>query len=84
MRSLMGAILGKMMVFVSMVGLGIVWAMVVDWRLTLIGVALAPVFAGILVVNEAVVGKAEVTNKAKREAVARSFYEVRLAKQGAA
>ena len=76
MRLLMGSIMGKLVVFVAMVGLGIIWAMVVQWRLTLIGVALAPVFAMIMVVNESVIGKAEVRNKAKREAVARDFYEV--------
>jgi len=79
MRALMGSVLGKMCVFIAMVGLGIIWAMVVDWKLTLIGIALAPVFAMIMVVNEAVIGKAEVTNKLKREAVARTFYEVSTA-----
>lgn len=76
MRALMGSVIGKMVVFVAMVGLGIVWAMIISWRLTLIGVAIAPVFAVLLVINEAVIGKAEVVNKAKREAVARTFYEV--------
>ena len=76
MRALMGNVVGKLVVFIAMVGLGIVWAMIVDWRLTLIGVSLAPVFAVIMLVNETLIGKAEVTNKAKREAVARTFYEV--------
>ena len=76
MRALMGSVMGKLVVFVAMVGLGIGWAMVVNWRLTLIGVALAPIFAMIMVVNEAVIGKAEVANKSRREAVARTFYDV--------
>ncbi|ORY32221.1 P-loop containing nucleoside triphosphate hydrolase protein [Naematelia encephala] len=75
MGYLMSLIIGQAVVFVIMVGLGILWAMVVDWRLTLIGVALAPVFAAVIVWSNMMVSKAEVGNKAKREAVAGTFYE---------
>ncbi|ORX39720.1 P-loop containing nucleoside triphosphate hydrolase protein [Kockovaella imperatae] len=75
MRALIASVIGKMTVFVIMVGMGIIWAMIVDWRLTLIGVGLAPVFASIMTFNNSLIGKAEVRNKAKREAVARTFYE---------
>ena len=78
MRVLMGAILGKICVFTTMVGLGIVWAMILKWRLTLIGLALAPVFAIIMVANETIIGKMEIQNKSKREAIGRTFYEVCL------
>ena len=76
MRTVVSTIIGKIVVFIAMVGLGVGWALVVDWRLTLVGVALAPVFAGIMVLQEGLVGKAEVANKAKREDVAKVFYEV--------
>ena len=76
MRLLVASVIGKFTVFVVMVGLGIIWAMTVDWRLTLIGVALAPVFAVIIGLNNQMISAAEVRNKAKREAVARTFYEV--------
>ena len=76
MRALMGNVIGKLVVFIAMVGFGIIWAMIVDWRLTLIGVSLVPVFAAIMLVNDALIGQAEVANKAKREAMARTFYEV--------
>jgi ATP-binding cassette subfamily B (MDR/TAP) protein 1 len=76
MRALVSQVLSKFSVFISMVGLGIIWAMVIQWRLTLVGLALAPVFAGIIMANEVLIGKAEARNKAKREAVAKTFYEV--------
>lgn len=76
MRALMSQVVAKFSVFVAMVGLGIIWAMIIQWRLTLVGVAMAPAFAIIIMVNEVLVGKAESTNKAKREALAKTFYEV--------
>ena len=78
MRQLIGSVVGKFCVFVVMVGLGIVWAMIIDYRLTLIGLALAPVFAAIILLNNGMIGKAEVRNKARREAVARTFYDVSM------
>ena len=76
MRQIVASILGKIAVFVSMVGLGIIWAMVVDWRLTLVGIALAPAFAAMMLLQDTLVGKAEVVNKTRREDLARTFYEV--------
>ena len=76
MRQLMGTMIGKFVVFVAMVGLGVVWALVIDWRLTLVGFAIVPVFAFLMILNTCMIGQAESINKAKREAVARSFYEV--------
>jgi ATP-binding cassette subfamily B (MDR/TAP) protein 1 len=76
MRALMSQVVAKFSVFVAMVGLGIIWAMIIQWRLTLVGVAMAPAFAIIIMVNEVLIGKAERTNKAKREALAKTFYEV--------
>lgn len=76
MRGLMGDVIGKFSVFSSMVGLGVVWAMVVQWRMTLVGLACAPVFAAVIVMNEVLIGRAEVAGKKRREAVAKSFYEV--------
>jgi ATP-binding cassette subfamily B (MDR/TAP) protein 1 len=76
MRTLVSQIAGKFVVFVSMIGLGLIWAMVIQWRLTLVGIAIAPVFGGIVVVNEILVGKAESANKFSRDKVAKLFYEV--------
>lgn len=76
MRQIVASIMGKIAVFVSMVGLGIIWAFVVDWRLTLVGIALAPLFAIMMLLQDTLVGKAEVVNKTRREDLARTFYEV--------
>lgn len=76
MRHLMGEVIGKFAVLIAMIGLGIIWAMVINWRLTLVGVALAPSFAIMIMLNEFLIGRAETVNKAKREALARTFYEV--------
>lgn len=77
MRQIIASVMGKIVVFVSMVGLGIIWAMVVDWRLTLVGISIAPVFAAMILIQDTLIGKAEIANKRRREDLARTFYEVR-------
>lgn len=77
MRQIIASVMGKIFVFISMVGLGIIWALVVEWRLTLTGLGLAPGFAAIVIAQEVLIGRAEVSNKAKREDLATTFYEVR-------
>lgn len=76
MRNLMAQVVGKAVVFIVMVGMGLIWAMIVQWRMTLVGLSVGPALAAAVVLNESMVGKAEVRNKLKREAVAKTFYEV--------
>ena len=76
MRNLMAEVIGKVVVFVVMVGMGLIWAMIVQWRLTLVGLSVGPALAVTVVLNEAMVGRAEARNKLKMEAVAKTFYEV--------
>ena len=76
MRNAVGQIAGKIVVFFSMVTMGVLWAMVVQWRLTLVGLAIGPVFVVVVVVNEGLVGKAEMRNKEMRDRVGKMFYEV--------
>jgi ATP-binding cassette, subfamily B (MDR/TAP), member 1 len=45
-------------------------------ELTLVGFAIAPVFAATMVVQAGLVAKCEVRNKRAREAVAKGYYEV--------
>lgn len=78
MRNAVSQIAGKIVVFFSMVTMGVVWAMVVQWRLTLVGLATGPVFVVVVVVNEGLVGKAEMRNKDMRDRVGKMFYEVSL------
>ncbi|WVF72422.1 hypothetical protein IAT40_007237 [Kwoniella sp. CBS 6097] len=74
-RTLMAQVIGKSVTVTTMIGLGIIWAMVVGWQLTLIGVALAPIFGGYIALDAWMVGRQEVRCKAGREAVGRTFYE---------
>ena len=76
MQDLMAEVVGKVVVFVVMVGMGLIWAMIVQWRLTLVGLSVGPALGLVVIFNEAMVGKAEARNKLKREAVAKTFYEV--------
>ncbi len=67
-----GAVVG------AMLGVGLTWAMVRGWQLTLAGFAIAPVFAGVMALQTRLVARCEVRNKRAREEVARGYYEVRL------
>ncbi|EIW69536.1 hypothetical protein TREMEDRAFT_39110 [Tremella mesenterica DSM 1558] len=74
-KGLVSSVMGRFLVAVVMISVGVIWALVVQWRLTLIGVALAPVFVAVIVGNESLIRNAEVRSKARREAVAKVFYE---------
>ncbi|KIJ64941.1 hypothetical protein HYDPIDRAFT_89521 [Hydnomerulius pinastri MD-312] len=77
-RSLVAVVMGQCVVVIAMMGLGLVWAMVWGWQLTLVGMAIGPVFVGVMGVQSGLVAKAEVRNKRAREEVARVYYEVRF------
>ncbi|ODN99237.1 hypothetical protein I350_07396 [Cryptococcus amylolentus CBS 6273] len=74
-RTLMSHVIGKAVTVVTMLGLGIFWAMAVEWRLTLIGLALGPIFGGCMALNSWMLGNVEVACKTAREDVGRVFYE---------
>ncbi|WVQ71433.1 hypothetical protein IAR50_000970 [Cryptococcus sp. DSM 104548] len=74
-RTLMSHVIGKAVTVFTMLGLGIFWAMAVEWRLTLIGLALGPIFGGCMALNSWMIGNIEVACKAAREDVGRVFYE---------
>jgi len=77
-RDLISVVWGQFFVVATMVGVGLVWAFVRGWQLTLAGLAIAPVFAITMVVQTKLVAKCEVRNKRAREDVARDYYDVRL------
>lgn len=77
-RTIMSQVIGKAVTMVTMIGLGLIWAMTVDWRLTLIGLALGPIFAGFMAVNSWFIGNIESACKIAREEVGRVFYEVSI------
>ncbi|SNX84037.1 related to STE6 - ABC transporter [Melanopsichium pennsylvanicum] len=75
-RNFVGQIIGQLGLITSMVTLGIVWAMVVGWKLTLVGVAFGPVFLAATFLQSRVIGSYEARNKLKREAVSESFHSM--------
>ena len=75
-RSLISAVLAQGLVVVSMLGVGLIWALARGWQLTLVGFAIAPVFVLTMVVQSRLVAKCELRNKRAREEVAKGYYEV--------
>ncbi|KAH0831339.1 P-loop containing nucleoside triphosphate hydrolase protein [Lanmaoa asiatica] len=77
-RMLVAVVMGQFVVVVAMMGVGLVWAMVWGWQLTLVGIAIGPVFIGVMALQAGLVAKYEVRNKRAREEVARVYYETIL------
>ncbi|KAF9462182.1 P-loop containing nucleoside triphosphate hydrolase protein [Collybia nuda] len=74
-RNLIAVVFGQCVVVVAMLGVGLIWAMVRGWQLTLVGFAIAPVFALTMAVQTSLVAKCEVRNKRAREEVAKGYYD---------
>ncbi|PPQ92085.1 hypothetical protein CVT25_008266 [Psilocybe cyanescens] len=74
-RDLVAVVWGQMVVVTAMLGVGLVWALVAGWQLTLAGVAIAPLFAGAMALQTKLVARCEVRNKRAREEVARGYYD---------
>ncbi|KAJ7125492.1 P-loop containing nucleoside triphosphate hydrolase protein [Mycena crocata] len=74
-RNLIAVVLGQLAVVTSMLGVGLIWSLVKGWQLTLVGFAIAPVFAVTLAVQTGLVAKCELRNKRAREEVAQGYYE---------
>jgi len=77
-RNLVSVVWGQFCVVGTMLGVGLVWALVRGWQLTLVGFAIAPVFAVTMMVQTRLVSRCEIRNKRAREEVAKVYYEVRL------
>jgi ATP-binding cassette subfamily B (MDR/TAP) protein 1 len=58
-----------------MLGVGLVWALIQGWQLTLVGLAIPPVFAATMALQTNLVSKCELRNKRAREDVAKGYYE---------
>ncbi|KAH9974422.1 P-loop containing nucleoside triphosphate hydrolase protein [Lactifluus volemus] len=74
-RSLISAVLAQGLVVVSMLSVGLIWALARGWQLTLVGFAFAPIFILTMVVQSRLVAKCELRNKRAREEVAKGYYE---------
>lgn len=69
---------GDFMTAVTMISFGVLWAMVIGWKLTLLGISVIPVFVGAIGFQFIILNRIEIRNKRMREEVAKVFYEVRL------
>jgi ATP-binding cassette subfamily B (MDR/TAP) protein 1 len=76
-RSLLATVFPQAIVVITMLGTGLLWAMIRGWQLTLVGMAIAPVFVVTMAVQTNLVAKCELRNKRAREQVAKEYYEVR-------
>ncbi|KAG6899416.1 hypothetical protein C0993_010453 [Termitomyces sp. T159_Od127] len=77
-RNLIAVVAGQAVVVFTMLAVGLVWAMARGWELTLVGLAVAPVFAGVMAGQTVLVAGCELRNKRAREEVAKSYYEAVL------
>jgi len=62
-RDLISVVWGQFFVVAAMLGVGLVWAFIRGWQLTLAGLAIAPVFAITMAVQTKFVARCEVRNK---------------------
>jgi ATP-binding cassette subfamily B (MDR/TAP) protein 1 len=75
-RIFVGTVVGQLAVLVSMLTMGITWAFVSGWELTLVGIGLGPVFAIATRAQASILHKFEASNKLKRENVSKKFHQV--------
>ncbi|KAB5590231.1 Multidrug resistance protein 2 [Ceratobasidium theobromae] len=73
-RTLIAVVIGQCITVVTMVSVGLVWAMVMGWQLTLVGFAVGPVFGLVMVLQVRWSGQIELRNKRAREQVAKQYY----------
>ncbi|KAG6851298.1 hypothetical protein H0H93_011734 [Arthromyces matolae] len=74
-RNLIAVVAGQAIVVSTMLSVGLLWAMARGWQLTLVGLAVAPVFAGVMAGQTVLVAGCELRNKRAREEVAKTYYE---------
>ncbi|TDL27874.1 P-loop containing nucleoside triphosphate hydrolase protein [Rickenella mellea] len=74
-RNLLAVVVTQFAVVTAMLGVGLIWALVAGWQLTLAGFAIGPVFAVTMAVQANLVARVELNNKRAREEVAKGYYE---------
>jgi len=75
-KRLISICLGMFVVVTAMLIVGLVWAMLLGWQLTLVGIALVPIFAGAMTLQTQLTSKFQLRNKRAREEVSKVSYEV--------
>ncbi|KIM24333.1 hypothetical protein M408DRAFT_27162 [Serendipita vermifera MAFF 305830] len=74
-KSFLTIVMPQIIVVTSMLGTGIVWALIRGWQLTLVGFALVPLFVALSTAQNRFSGKYEARNKERREEVNRKYYD---------
>jgi ATP-binding cassette, subfamily B (MDR/TAP), member 1 len=74
-RELLSTVAGQFVVVVAMLGIGLIWALVQGWQLTLVGFAIGPVFGAATAIQSRLVAKFEHRNKRCREEVNKKYYD---------
>ena len=82
-RNLVLVVWAQLMVVGAKLGVGLIWALVRGWQLTLAGFAIAPVFAGVMALQMRLVVQCEARNNKAREDVARGYYDVHFVEKTA-
>lgn len=77
-KALVGTIAGQLLTVVAMLTIGITWAFVSGWELTLVGCGLLPVFVIVTRIQHTFNSRIEIKNKERRETVALRFHQVRI------
>lgn len=75
-RLMVGTIIGQIVVVISMLAIGLIWAMVSGWELTLVGLGLAPIFVIATRLQAGALSVIEARNKVLREDVSKRFHQV--------
>lgn len=74
-RNLISIVLAQTIVVVTMLSVGIIWAFSRGWELTLMGLAILPVFATVMAVQSHLISRCERRNKSAREEISKVWYE---------
>ncbi|KIO30112.1 hypothetical protein M407DRAFT_225395 [Tulasnella calospora MUT 4182] len=74
-RMLVSTVLAQMAVVASMLGVGLIWALVRGWQLTLVGFAIGPVFALAMMGQSTLMARYELSSKRTREEVSKQYFE---------
>lgn len=74
-KGLIGTVIGQTIVVFTMLSVGLIWALILGWQLTLAGLAIGPVFAGVMSVQSTFVARFHHRNKVCREDIAKGYYE---------
>lgn len=76
-KDVVGQVCAQAAVMVTMTVIALTWATVIGWKLCLVGVAMAPLFVGVIAFLHRLTQRLEERNKVLREEVSARFFQVR-------